>query len=224
MRPRMKICGLTNYEDAALAAELGADYLGFVLAPSPRRIAPEALSPIVERLREEGLLARARTVGVFVNEEPARMAAILERCGLDLAQIHGDEGPEDCERLGFAWYRALRVATAQEGRELASMWCASSSPFLLFDAASRGTYGGTGTTIGLEAALASRDLTRIAGKLFFLAGGLDPENIAELVAAIEPDGIDASSGLEEYPGKKSAAKLERFFSEVESAASKAVAG
>ncbi|HET7839066.1 MAG TPA: phosphoribosylanthranilate isomerase [Rectinemataceae bacterium] len=217
MRPRVKICGLTSYEDAALALELGADLIGFVLAPSPRRASPEAVRDIVSRLRAEGRLRQARAVGVFVNEGAEAMAAILAYAGLDEAQVHGDESPEACSLYPFAWYRALRVSGPGDAEGLGRLWAGSPCPRLLFDAASAGAYGGTGLRIGLDAARAAGLACRAASKEFFLAGGLGPDNVAEAIAAIGPDGIDASSALEEGPGRKSALAMRRFFEAVDSA-------
>jgi phosphoribosylanthranilate isomerase len=215
VRPKVKICGITNYEDAALALALGADEIGFVFAPSPRLVLPGQAAAIAARLRAEGLLDGRRTVGVFVNERPESMARIANLVGLDAVQVHGDENPEDCAAFGFPWYRALRIASEEEARtRCAQPW---SCPRLLVDAAGRGAYGGTGLRILSETARAAAAATRRAGKEFFLAGGIDPDNVADIVAAVEPDGLDLSSGVEERPGKKSAAKLERLFAELERA-------
>jgi len=206
-RPIVKICGLTRLEDARLALELGADELGFVLAPSPRRISPASAAALVSELRSEG--KKFRAIGVFVNESPNAMREIMEAVGLDAAQVHGDEGPGDCLPFAFPWYRALRPATAEEARRLASAGWAC--PRLLAEAAQRGAYGGTGTRLSLEVALAARDATEALGKEFFLAGGLGPGNVAEAVRAIGPAGLDLSSGVEEAPGIKSGAALRAFF-------------
>jgi phosphoribosylanthranilate isomerase len=215
-RVKVKICGLTNYEDARLALELGADLIGFVLAASPRRVSPAGAGAIVARLRKEGRLEGRGTVGVFVNEDPAVMARAMEEAGLDAAQVHGDEGPADCAALGFPWYRALRIGSAEEARrKLAAPWpCAR----LLADARSASAYGGTGEPIGLEASLAARDAARGQGKEFFLAGGIASHNVSGILRTIAPDGIDLSSGVEESPGRKSRERLERLFEELGRAA------
>jgi phosphoribosylanthranilate isomerase len=211
-RAKVKICGLTNYEDARLALELGADLLGFVLAASPRRVAPARAGAIVARLRDEGRLEGRGTVGVFVNESPRAMARAMEESGLDEAQLHGDESPEDCAALGFPWYRALRIGSAEDARsKVAAGWpCAR----LLVDALSASAYGGTGESIRAEAALAARDAARERGKEFFLAGGIASHNVFEVLRSIAPAGIDVSSGVEESPGRKSRERLERLFAEM----------
>jgi phosphoribosylanthranilate isomerase len=215
-RAKVKICGLTSYEDARLALELGADLIGFVLAPSPRRVSTSGARAIVARLRDEGRLEGRGSVGVFVNERAEAMARAMEESGLDEAQIHGDESPEDCAELGFPWYRALRIGSAEEaGRRLGAPWtCAR----LLADALSASAYGGSGESIGAGAALAARGAARKRGKEFFLAGGIAPHNVADIVRSIRPDGIDLSSGVEERPGVKSREKLERLFAELGRAA------
>ena len=212
MRPSVKICGITAFEDAALALELGADEIGFVFAPSPRRISPETVASILERLHGAGLLHFAGTVGVFVNEEPGTMARIVESLDLSAAQIHGDESPETCAAFAFPWFRALRIASAEEAEaRCAASWACRR---ILVDAAAAGAYGGTGRRVGSETARAAAEATRRAGKAFFLAGGIGPDNVAEVVRGLAPDGIDISSGVEETPGRKSRQKLERLFAEL----------
>ncbi|MEI6386430.1 MAG: phosphoribosylanthranilate isomerase [Spirochaetota bacterium] len=212
----MKICGLTRLGDAQLALGLGADELGFVLAPSPRRVTPGLVKSILDALRDAGKPFRA--IGVFVNEAPSAMRDILAFTGLDAAQIHGDEEPATCAAFDFAWYRALRPGSAGAAAGTATSLMASwTCPRILADAAVKGSYGGTGTTLALPLALEARDATRAAGKQFFLAGGLGPANIAGVLAALQPggiEGIDASSGLEEAPGIKSPELLKAYFAEI----------
>jgi phosphoribosylanthranilate isomerase len=209
MKIKVKICGITNLEDARLALGCGADELGFVLAPSPRRVEPERVRSIVEALRSEPAERSFKAVGVFVNESPDAMRDIISFAGIDAAQVHGDESPEDCDRFPFPWYRALRVGSASEALALAlSPW---SCPRLLVDASSSSSYGGTGTSVGVWAALAARAAARSAGKEFFVAGGVKPRNAASFVYSLSPDGLDVSSGVEESPGRKSPEKLASLF-------------
>lgn len=231
MRPKVKICGITNAEDGALALSMGADELGFVIAPSPRRIGPEAVKAVLDALRGEGRLPSFRAIGVFVNEEAGAMRDIISYCGLDAAQVHGDETPAECSAFGFPWYRALRIGSvADAGRLVHAGW---DCPRILADASPRSAdaaprkaspsagdpmpYGGTGRSVGTWAALAARDLARSAGKEFFVAGGIGPRSVASVVWSLAPDGIDASSGVEERPGRKSRGKLEALFAELEKA-------
>jgi phosphoribosylanthranilate isomerase len=216
VKPRVKICGITNAEDGSLALSLGADELGFVLAPSPRRVEPEAVKSILEELRAEGRPRGFRAIGVFVNEDMSAMRDILSFAGLDAAQVHGDEAPSTCAAFGFPWYRALRIGSAADAERLVGQsW---DCPRLLIDAPSRSLYGGTGSSVGTWAALAARKLSRERGKEFFLAGGLCPTSVASAILSLSPDGIDVSSGVEERPGRKSPDKLKALFGEIRRAA------
>lgn len=209
---KVKICGLTRIEDARLALSLGAVELGFILAPSPRRIEPETIQTILEALRGDGRLPVFRAIGVFVNEKADAMRDIISFTGLDAAQVHGDETPEACASFSFPWYRALRIGTEADARlQLSAGWdCLR----LLVDASSRSAYGGTGERIAPEAGLAARALARSLNKEFFIAGGLKPTNIAGVIRSLSPEGIDVSSGVEERPGVKSPEKLAALFDEI----------
>jgi phosphoribosylanthranilate isomerase len=212
MKMKVKICGITNVEDARLALSLGAQELGFVLAPSPRRVEPDAVRAILEILKGEGQLPSFRAIGVFVNEDAGGMRDIVGFAGLDAAQIHGDELPSACAGFGFPWYRALRIASVADAQRLAPAGWAC--PRILVDAASQGSYGGTGGTIGTWAALAAGAIVRERGKEYFVAGGVRPRNVASFIHSLKPDGLDVSSGVEEAPGKKSRDKLEALFREI----------
>jgi phosphoribosylanthranilate isomerase len=216
VRPRIKICGITNYDDASLALKLGADDIGFIFAPSPRRVEPTTVASILERLRDAGLLEGRRSVGVFVNETPERMEEIMGSLGLSLAQIHGDESPELCTSFGFPWYRALRLRAPSDAEALAGvqggLWtCAR----LLFDTAVTGSYGGTGKRVDGATAREAGRVARAGGKEFFLAGGLGPDNAVEVLRETAPDGLDVNSGVEESPGKKSERALRLLFAVLE---------
>jgi phosphoribosylanthranilate isomerase len=217
MRPKVKICGITNAADGALALSFGADELGFILAPSPRRINPEALKILLDELRGDGRLPGFRAIGVFVNEKPDAMRDIVLYCGLDAAQVHGDEMPEACSAFSFPWYRGLRIGSVADSQDLIRPgW---NCPRILVDAAPttishNAFYGGTGKSVGVWAALAARALSKELGKEFFLAGGIGPRSVAGAVHSIAPDGLDISSGVEERPGRKSPEKLRALFDEI----------
>ncbi len=215
MKTLVKICGITRLEDAVLALSLGADELGFVLAPSPRRVEPESVGVILRVLRGDGRLPPFRAIGVFVNEEAGAMRDIMSFAGLDAAQVHGDETPSACAAFDFPWYRALRIASEADAKILASAgW---DCPRLLADASvpgdakTPGAYGGTGKSIGTWAAIAAGTIARERGKEYYVAGGINPRNVASFILSIRPDGLDVSSGVEEAPGKKSPDKLEALF-------------
>jgi phosphoribosylanthranilate isomerase len=221
---RVKICGVTNAEDGKLALALGADELGFILAPSPRRVAPESVKVIVETLRGDSNQGAFKAVGVFVNEEPRAMRDIMTFAKLDLAQIHGDESPEACAAFDFPWYKALRIGSVADAERLAGRpWLCgrilvdSAPPAKIPSTAAGASYGGTGSPIGTWAALAARVRARESGKEFFVAGGIRPHNVANFIYSFSPDGIDVSSGVEESPGRKSKDKLVALFSAIKAA-------
>ena len=212
---KVKICGITNLDDAQRSIELGASMLGFIFAQSPRLVSPVEVSSILESLDGRGLLKEVKTCGIFVNESPRVMESIMRDTGLDFAQIHGDDTAALCSTYSFAWYRAFRIATRADYDRLApaggSEW---RCPIILADSYVRGVYGGTGMSVSSDTANYVKDRVRSAGKEFFLAGGITHENVAEFIAAVSPDGIDVASGVEERPGRKSKEKLEKLFAAV----------
>lgn len=212
---KVKICGITNIDDALYAAAAGADYLGFILyPPSPRAVRPEIVTEIIAKLRTLGTHHAPRCVGVFVNESAAAIAQLLDECGLDLAQLHGDEvpwmiGSPDSPLYGRC-YKALRPTTFIEAEAEAEWYTAPDwhpdRPALLMDAYHPTLRGGTGTTAdwSMIAPLAKT----VPGLL--LAGGLTPDNVAEAVRQVSPFGVDVASGVESRPGVKEREKVARF--------------
>ncbi|MDO8950056.1 MAG: phosphoribosylanthranilate isomerase [Actinomycetota bacterium] len=206
MRTRVKICGITNPGDAALAVEAGADALGVVLAPSTRQLsiaeAARALADVPP------LIAR---VGVFVNADPAFVAEAIEQIGLTAVQFHGDETPEHCAACAVPVIKAFGVGT-----EFA---LASVEPFrgsvaaLLLDKHDAAKRGGTGQAFDWQ--LLTRK--RPGGVPFLLAGGLDPLNVFEAIRTVRPFAVDVSSGVEERPGHKDPHKLTAFMAAVRAA-------
>jgi phosphoribosylanthranilate isomerase len=194
---RVKICGITNAEDALHAAACGADALGLVFyGKSPRCLTPEVARQIIAELPPF-----VTAVGLFVNETPERIRQVAGFCGLDIIQLHGDEGPADCD------YAPRRVVKALRVKEAASLdsHAAYAVSALLLDAWVAGTYGGTGERFNWElAAGVARQRPVI------LAGGLTAENVAAAVRTVRPYGVDVSSGVEAAPGKKDPAKVEAF--------------
>jgi phosphoribosylanthranilate isomerase len=213
MKVKVKICGITTIEDARLALSLGADELGFVLAPSPRRVEAEAVRSILEGLRGAGGLPPFRAVGVFVNAGRDAMRDIISFAGLDAAQVHGDETAAECAAFDFPWYRALRVSSVAEAQAL--LGAGWDCPRFLVDSGGHASYGGTGLSVGTWAAIAAGAIARDLGKEYFIAGGIKPRNVASFIYSVRPRGIDVSSGVEESPGKKSREKLEALFREIE---------
>lgn len=200
---RVKICGITNPEDALFAAELGADALGLIFYnESPRYVSPECAAEIVA-----GLPPFVTPVGVFVNEAKERTEEIVRLVGLGAIQLHGDEPPEACSGYSIPVIRAVRVGDELDPDELSRY---PVETFLL-DTARAGLYGGTGEPFDWSVARNASSARRI-----ILSGGIDPENVAAAIGAVQPYGVDSSSGVEAAPGRKDHQKLAAFFEAVRS--------
>lgn len=196
----IKICGITNLEDALAAVEAGADALGFnFYRRSPRYIAPEAARLIVAELP-----AMVMSVGVFVNEsEPEQVARIADSAGVTAVQLHGDESPEYCFALSDRFtIKALRARVGFEPQVVKDY----ETNAILLDAYAKDARGGTGRVVDWEVA---RRVRKLVPQLF-LAGGLSVENVAEAIAAVEPYAVDACSHLESTPGKKDNERVRAF--------------
>jgi phosphoribosylanthranilate isomerase len=201
----IKICGLATLDDALVAVEAGADYLGFNFYPkSPRYISPEACGRITAELVRRGI--DVTTVGVFVNMPAADVAAIMATGGLHLAQLHGDEGPEALTPLWGRAFKAVRDPATVRDEELAALAAFSpGQPAFLVDAPAPNLYGGSGQLADWQAA------ARLAARYpIFLAGGLNPANVAAGVTQVRPWGVDVASGVESAPGQKDHAKIRDF--------------
>ena len=195
----IKICGLTNLDDAKAAIDAGADLLGFVFYPkSPRYITALQTRSLLDRLPSS-----VRAVGVFVNGKPGGVHKIASDCGLYAVQLHGDEVPEPyADMLPRVW-RAIHFSGGSYRPEPKS-WLAAR---YVLDAAAPGKYGGTGKTISWSAA------ARFARKFpAMLAGGLTPDNVVQAIRTVRPLGVDVTSGVEASPGKKDHARLVQFIS------------
>jgi len=194
---RVKICGITNSEDALVAADAGADALGFVFyPPSPRCITPDQAAGIIAQLPPF-----IQSVGLFVDQSPDMVNQTVELCGLDLVQLHGDESPGLCKLIKSRIIKAIRV---RNETSLESMFSYEVSAFLL-DAWSPLAHGGTGLTFDWELAVAASGKGRI-----ILAGGLTPENVADAVKRVHPYAVDVSSGVEASAGKKDPDRIREF--------------
>ncbi len=196
----LKICGITNAEDAAAAVAAGANAIGFnFYRPSPRYIAPE-------RAAEIRTPAGVRRVGVFVNEDRGRIEEIARIASLDVAQLHGDEEPAGYPTAPRIW-KGLRVSG---GFDISS--CADCpAEALVFDGPAGELYGGAGMTFdwGLVARAFSPSGARPVPRII-LAGGLDAANVARAVAAARPWGVDSCSRIESAPGRKDHSKMKAF--------------
>lgn len=202
---RIKICGITTCEDARNAVNCGADAIGLVFyADSPRAITVAQAAKVVAAVPPF-----VSVVALFVDEPEDSIRRILQQVPVDILQFHGDEPAGFCEQFHRPWIKALRV---REGLDIASA-CArySGARGVLLDSWQEGVPGGTGKTF---------DWGLAGGKLplpVILAGGLDDGNVGSAIAQLRPQAVDVSGGVEQSPGRKDAAKIERFIAAVRAA-------
>ena len=198
---RVKICGLTNLDDARMAWRAGADLLGFIFVPaSPRCISPAQASAIINALREEG--CQALCVGVFADAPASEVEKIAEQCRLDLVQLHGAEPPAYARGLHCPVVRAHRVRGAVPWEELLAYdaWA------YLLDSYHPQQAGGTGQHWAWD----EMDLSAVPPVRLIVAGGLTPDTVAEAVRRLHPWGVDVSSGVESRPGQKDPDRVRDF--------------
>jgi phosphoribosylanthranilate isomerase len=202
---RIKICGITNVEDALSAIHFGADAIGFVFhQKSPRAVDPETAGTIISEIPP-----LVTTVGVFVDEDKKRIEQIAGDIGLDVVQLHGSEPPEAC----FMSLRVIKAIRVSELSDLESLKSYKVSAFLL-DTFSPCSAGGTGQTFNWDIAVEAKNLGRI-----ILAGGLTSDNVEEAIRRVQPYGIDVSTGVEGgEKGRKDREKLKLFINAARSAA------
>jgi len=211
---RVKVCGITRFEDAELAVGLGAWALGFILwERSPRAADPAVAAGIAVALRR-----RVALVGVFVNPTLEAVAHAAEALHLTHVQLHGDEGPAFCaevaRRTGAKVIKAMRVASGADFQDLERYRV----DYHLLDTAAPGLRGGSGAT--WDWALAARRRSSVP---VILSGGLTAENVGEGIVALDPDAVDVASGVEAAPGVKDAGKLEAFLAAAHAAGRPAAA-
>jgi phosphoribosylanthranilate isomerase len=198
---KVKICGITNSQDADVAVAAGADALGFVMyRKSPRYVEPSAARSIIAALPPFVL-----PIGVFVNEDAGTVRRLMDECGFALAQLHGDESASYCLDLGRAALKALRLKDRSSFLALAEFQSRAHVRGFVIDAFSDHAYGGTGQTADWTLAAEAARAVPI-----LLAGGLTPLNLADAIRQVRPYGVDVSSGVEERPGKKDPAKVKAF--------------
>jgi phosphoribosylanthranilate isomerase len=198
---KVKICGITNYEDAAAAIDLGADLLGFNFYPkSPRYITPADAAKIISKLS-----AFTDIVGVFVNDSIEKIHETKEQCQLDWIQLHGDESPEFCKEFlshNVKIMKAIRVKDHTDVERAESFF----TDAILLDAFDPKKYGGTGISFDWN-------IIGHIGKRIFLAGGINPDNAAKAVE-LGVYGIDVCSGVEIRPGKKDKRLMKKLFENI----------
>ena len=190
----VKICGITSEQDALIAVAMGADAVGFVFAPSPRQMSPNAVQAIVRRLPPEIL-----TVGLFRDERAQRVVEVVNRAGLKAAQLHGNESREDCGYVAVRVPLVIKAFSAGDAR-LARAG-EYGAPIILIDAPSPGS----GKVFDWRLAEGAPK-----GRRIVLAGGLDATNVGEAIRTVHPWGVDVSTGVEASPGKKDPSKIRAF--------------
>ena len=205
----VKICGITNLDDALCAVEAGADMLGFIFYPkSPRYVRLEAAAEIARAVRqttEPGERPRVILVGVFVNESPDHVLRVLDDAGLDVAQLSGRESPEELAAMRGRAYKAIRGWDEASPAFAQATHATGLIPELLLDASHATLYGGSGQRADESLALRLARHYRL-----MLAGGLTPDNVADAIRVVRPWGVDVASGVEAAPGKKDHARLRSF--------------
>jgi len=197
---RIKVCGITNREDALLSVDLGVDALGFIFAPSPRGITPQEAKKIIQVLPP--FIER---VGVFVNEASWRVRTIAKFCSLTCLQFHGDESPHYCVQFNQKVIKSFSLKD-KIPKDISHYKVSA----YLVDTFLKGKRGGTGKTCNWEIARKIRNI----GFSLILSGGLTPNNVGEAIIKVKPYAVDVASGVEEMPGKKSEKKLRQFIQNV----------
>ena len=206
MLTRIKICGITNIEDAHAAVDLGADALGFIFVPStPRYVEPQVAERIISDLPPF-----ITTVGVFPDASPETISQTVSICGLSVVQLHGSETPEYCSDIGARGRAPLLIKAFRiKGRHSLSLIPRYKVSAYLLDTYVKGKKGGTGETFNWDLAREAKAYGRI-----IIAGGLIPGNVAQAVQQVRPYAVDVSSGVESGPGKKDHAKIRAFIENV----------
>ena len=197
---RVKICGITNVDDALWTAEQGADAIGFIFASSPRRVSEELALTIRRQLPPF-----VSTVGIFVEPDPRRAERAYEVVGLDFIQLYGSSDRNFLEESKLKPERLIRAISVgcEEDLEEIEDACAGT---VLLDTKVEGKVGGTGETFDWSLAFKAKAY----GKPIILSGGLNPDNVGEAIEIASPDAVDVSSGVESAPGKKDRMKVREF--------------
>ena len=206
MAVELKFCGLTRAEDAAYAVALGASYVGVIFAESSRRVDRAVAGEVVAPAR-----GRAKAVGVFGPASIETITAVAAAVPLDVVQLHGDPTPGLVERVrpffsGEVW-AVVRIANAELPPGSAALLSVADA--VVLDAKVSGKLGGTGTTFDWDGVAKSLDGKRVRARVV-LAGGLNPENVAQAIRIIAPDVVDVSSGVESAPGIKDHSRMRAF--------------
>lgn len=208
-KPLIKICGITRAEDAAHAANTGADFLGFIFVKNtPRYITPEAAAQISMKVTQP------KYVGVFMNDEADLINKISQTANLSYVQLHGDESPEFCERINLPVIKAFRIKPGMSEDDIISLLSPYKrvAEYVLLDAWDANAAGGTGLRFDWNSAAKIH-----ASFKMFLAGGINPQNADGAVRLVQPAGLDVSSGVEDSPGIKNHGKIKNLIEAVQKA-------
>jgi phosphoribosylanthranilate isomerase len=210
-RVRVKFCGITSSADAEKAVSAGSDALGFVFfKDSPRYIEPESAGAIIKTLPPF-----VTSVGVFVNEDIRFIQDCAEKCGLGAVQMHGDETPEYCSifrGLGLKGIKLIKGIRLKDQESIRSIEDCQADAVLL-DAYKKDIYGGTGKVLDRSLAVLAKEY----GKKLIISGGLNPDNVREIIEELKPYAVDVSSGIESSPGEENIELMEEFIQEVRAA-------
>ena len=206
----VKICGMTNLEDALVAVDAGADAVGFVFyEKSPRCVSVETAREIVEKLPES-----VEKVGVFVNEQEDFICSVSENTGITAVQMHGDNEDPHVADLVVRRRPTIKVLAAismhqPDPQGWAMRWHPDSIQAFLLDSGNASKHGGTGVPFDWAATMDRLNVIRRLGRIV-AAGGLTPLNVGEAIRMLKPWGVDVASGVEERPGKKDPEKVRAF--------------
>ena len=199
---RIKICGITNIDDALMSIDAGADALGFNFVPGTPRYLKDTIA--AAKLIEQ-LPPFITTVGLFVNAAPELIQSIADECHLDMLQLHGEESPQFCQGFNRRVIKAVRIKDESSCSHLSDYRVSG----YLLDTYVKGALGGTGVAFDWQLAIKAKQYGRIV-----LAGGLDPDNVASAVQQVRPYGVDVSSRVEASPGRKDPVKVRTFIQNV----------
>jgi len=210
-RFRVKFCGITSAEDAERAISVAPDALGFVFfKDSPRYVTPETAEAIIKNIPPF-----ISAVGIFVNEDLMFVEECVYRCGLNAVQLHGDENPNYCLDFKKVGFKGIKLIKAIRVKDEESLRLIESCPAdaILLDAYRSNVYGGTGKGFDRTLALLAKEY----GRRIIVAGGLNSDNVCDIIQEINPYGVDVSSGIESSPGVKNLELMEQFMQEVRKA-------
>lgn len=199
---RVKICGLTRAADVDVAIEAGADVVGFIYARSPRQLDVTTGASLAE-----AAAGRAQRVGLFMDQDASQVQAVIDAVPLDLLQFHGRESNAFCRSFGLPFIKAVSMLDESADRAILSYPDADG---VLLDSHAPGGAGGTGQTFDWNRQVASE-------KPLWLAGGLNPDNVAEAVRRFQPFAVDVSSGVENAPGLKDPDRVRAFITNAKQA-------